>query len=60
VGLDLILGGHTYPYGERFLHQYLIGIDVAWLNLLFAFLCSFAPVSSGDPCAEEIPLSHRG
>lgn len=42
VALDLVLAGELYPYGERFQHQYLIGINIAWLNLLFSFLCSLA------------------
>jgi hypothetical protein len=55
VGLDLILGGDAYPYGERFQHRYLIGINVACLNLLLTFLCSFAlcfkcrPLRGGKP-----------
>ena len=49
VALDLTLGGDAYPYGERFQHQYLIGINVAWLNLLLAFFCSFALCFKGRP-----------
>ncbi len=56
VGLDLILGGDTYAYGERFQHQYLIGINVAWLNLLLAFLCSFALSFKWRPLRGENPI----
>ena len=53
VGLDLILGGDAYPYGERFQHQYLIGINVVWLDLLFAFLCSLALCFNRRPLRGE-------
>ena len=49
VSLDLILGADAYPYGVRFQHQYLMGINVAWLTLLFAFLCSLALSFNSQP-----------
>jgi hypothetical protein len=42
VGADLILFADAYPYGARYQHQHLIGINVIWLTLLLSFLCSFA------------------
>jgi len=42
VAIDLILFADTYPYGERYQHQSLVGINVIWLAALLAFLCAFA------------------
>jgi len=41
VAIDLILFADTYPYGERYQHQSLAGINVIWLAALLAFLCAF-------------------
>ncbi|MGB6537975.1 MAG: hypothetical protein WBF58_18645 [Xanthobacteraceae bacterium] len=41
AGIDLILFADTYPYGERYQHQSLVGISISWLGPLLTFLCSF-------------------
>jgi hypothetical protein len=55
VGIDLVPGADAYPYGQRFQHQYLIGINVAWLNVLLPFLCSFALCFKWRPPRGQAP-----